>query len=278
MRAAINGTELFYDIVGRTSPRPPVVIMHGPGFDHTFLRPWLDPLAGERQVIFFDMRGCGRSSRSESTVVPIIDTLVDDIDALRSHLGSDQIVLHGHSFSGLTALSYALKHANHLMGLILDCTAPHFNYPDVMMSNLTARGSHEQIQAMVEVFKAQVASDEAFQRGWNLVMPIYFHRYDPMIGARVSAHMQFSVAVLNQFGAQLPSMNFITQLPDISVPTLVLAGRDDWICPPAESAERLHAGLPNSNLVVFEESGHFPFIEEQDTYLRTVEDWLQTLS
>ena len=278
MRTTINDTELFYDIVGNTSSRPPVVFMHGPGFDHTYFRPWIEPLATERQIVLVDLRGCGRSARSDGAVGPVVDTFVNDIEALRSHLGSDRLVLHGHSFSGFTALSYALKHGNHLAGLILDCTAPSFDYPSVMMNNLMARGSPEQIQQMVEVFKAEVATDEAFRRGWELVMPIYFHKYDPMMGARLTADMQFSVAALNEFAAQLPSMNLVARLPEISIPTLVLAGRHDWICPPAEGAERLHAGLPNSKLVIFEESGHFPFVEEQDAYLRTVEDWLQTVS
>ena len=252
--------------------------MHGPGFDHTFFRPWLDPLASDRQLVFFDLRGCGRSSRSELTIEPIVETFVKDIDALRSHLKCDRIVLYGHSFSGFTALSYALKYAKHLAGLILNCTAPNFAYPAVMMSNLTARGSQEQIQQMVEVFQAQVTSDDAFRRGWELVMPLYFFRYDPMIGSRLIADTEFSVVVLNQFAAQLPSMDLVGKLREISIPTLVLSGRHDWICPPSEGGERLHAGLPNSKLVIFESSGHFPFVEEQDAYLRTIADWLETLA
>jgi proline iminopeptidase len=56
-----------------------------------------------------------------------------------------------------------------------------------------------------------------------------------------------------------------------------MAGRHDWITPPAQAAERLHAGLPNSKLVIFEESGHFPFIEEYDKFVTTVRDWIRNL-
>jgi len=56
-----------------------------------------------------------------------------------------------------------------------------------------------------------------------------------------------------------------------------MAGRHDWITPPAQAAERLHAKLPNSELVVFEDSGHFPFIEENDTFVTTVHDWISRL-
>ncbi len=56
-----------------------------------------------------------------------------------------------------------------------------------------------------------------------------------------------------------------------------MAGRHDWITPPAQGAERLHAGLPNAKLVIFEESGHFPFIEEHDKFVHAVRDWLNSL-
>jgi len=66
-------------------------------------------------------------------------------------------------------------------------------------------------------------------------------------------------------------------LHEITVPTLVMAGRHDWITPPAQGAERLHAGLPNSKLIIFEDSGHFPFIEEPDKFVTTVREWINSL-
>jgi proline iminopeptidase len=65
---------------------------------------------------------------------------------------------------------------------------------------------------------------------------------------------------------------------EITVPTLVMAGRDDWITPPREGAERLHAALPNSERVVFEDSGHFPFIEEQARFQKIVGEWIARLA
>lgn len=69
----------------------------------------------------------------------------------------------------------------------------------------------------------------------------------------------------------------LSRLGEIVTPTLVIAGRDDWITPPAQGAERIHAGLPNSELVVFEDSGHFPFIEEHDKFVDTVAGWIAGL-
>jgi proline iminopeptidase len=75
----------------------------------------------------------------------------------------------------------------------------------------------------------------------------------------------------------LPTFNVLSRLHAITVPTLVMAGRHDWITPPAQGAERLHAQVSNSKLVIFEESGHFPFIEEHDKFVTAVHDWISNL-
>src|SRR5580700_10785305 len=71
MKLKVNGTELYFDVVGSSldpsngyRQKPTLVILHGgPGFDHTYLRPWLDPVSEVAQLIYVDERGCGRSAR-----------------------------------------------------------------------------------------------------------------------------------------------------------------------------------------------------------------------
>src|SRR5215471_20973642 len=144
MRTEINGTELFYLKLGDPQAGPPIVFMHGPGFDHTYFRPFVDPLGEMRQVIYFDSRGNGRSSRPASFAGTTVDTLVEDIESLRNHLGCERIILHGHSFAGLPALIYARKFGSRLAGVILDCTFPAFDYQPTMTKNLQARADPTQ--------------------------------------------------------------------------------------------------------------------------------------
>ena len=54
---------------------------------------------------------------------------------------------------------------------------------------------------------------------------------------------------------------------------LILAGRQDFLVRPGY-AEDMHSLLPNSELVFFEDSGHYPFITEADAYLHAVRGWL----
>ena len=63
MKADVNGTSLYYEVVGSGNP---LLIMHGGlGFDHTYFRPWIDSLAEDSKLIFYDHRGNGRSDRSK---------------------------------------------------------------------------------------------------------------------------------------------------------------------------------------------------------------------
>ena len=60
----------------------------------------------------------------------------------------------------------------------------------------------------------------------------------------------------------------------IETPTLILAGRHDTVCPHEQTAEPMHAILPNSQLVVFDKSGHCPFVDETERFTAVVGEWL----
>jgi len=72
---------------------------------------------------------------------------------------------------------------------------------------------------------------------------------------------------------ELEAYNMVPQLGEIQIPTLILVGRDDFICPPSQ-AHILQEGITNSDLVIFENSGHLPFIEEPEAFFKTVRDWV----
>jgi proline iminopeptidase len=271
MQAEINGTELHY--VEQGQGRGMLVMHGGLGLEHRYFRPFLDPLAEQVRLVLYDHRSHGRSGR------PPIETLtheqlVEDAEALRQHLGVGQMILFGHSYGGTLALMYALKYPQHLAGLVLCTTYPAFDYPEVIQANAAQRGTPEQLAALGRWANGEVTTDEQFGEFWETLTPMYFHRYDPAVGEALKRDAVYSGAAFNRaFGVLTPGYNVVDRLGEIQMPTLILGSRDDWITPLAQS-ERLHAGIRGSELVVFEHSGHFPFIEEQDAFLRTVRTWL----
>ncbi|GAC1639092.1 MAG: hypothetical protein NVS4B9_31930 [Ktedonobacteraceae bacterium] len=134
------------------------------------------------------------------------------------------------------------------------------------------------MQTVIKALSEPAAGDASFQQTWMTILPLYFNHYDPQVGAAMDATTQYSTGAFNQGrGVCLPTFNTLSHLGEITTPTLVMAGRHDWITPPVQGAERLHAGLPNSQLVIFEGSGHFPYVEENNKFVRVVNDWVSSL-
>ncbi len=272
MFAKVNGTELFYTVHGEGRP---MLVMHGGlGVDHTVFRPWLDPLGDRFQLIFYDHRGNGRSERPASLAGVDHGTWAADADALRDHLGHDRIFILGNSYGGVLGQEYALRFGDRLDGLVLVSSLPAWDWGDVVLANVRARGTPEQIDFVVNQAGEPVAGDAELRKIFQLLFPLYFKSYDPRLGAEIDARISYSAAGFNRgFVECLPQLDVLSRLHEIVAPTLVIGGRHDWITPIAESADRLHARIPNSEQVVFEHSGHFPFIEEQERFLSVVGKW-----
>jgi proline iminopeptidase len=269
----LRGTEIFYTLHG---DGPPVVVMHGGlGLDHTYFRPWLDPLGKKRTLVYYDHRGNGRSARPASLDDVDHATWADDADALRAALGHEKIVLFGHSYGSFLALEYALRHADRLAGLVLVGCAPKFDYTDVVMGNAAQRATPEQLAALQGGLSAPAADDAAYARIWRSIAPLYFHRFDAAVWQRMDEATRYSAAAFNAGMFRcLPAFDVLSRLAGIRVPTLVVTGRHDWITPVEQGGARIQRSMPDAKLVVFEESGHYPFIEEPARFLDVVGGWL----
>jgi proline iminopeptidase len=75
------------------------------------------------------------------------------------------------------------------------------------------------------------------------------------------------------FEQAIPQYDVRPLLGVIKAPTLIIAGRHDWITPPTQSEEILRL-MPGAEYVVFEQSGHMPFVEEQQGFLDVVRRFL----
>ncbi len=268
--ATLNGTDLFYVTEGVGVP---CIVLHGGlGLDHSYFRPALTPLGDVLHLVYSDLRGHGRSGRPPIETLTF-DQLAEDIDALRAHLGFSRVALLGHSYGGFIALEYALRHPERLSHLILVDTAPATDYPDELAANIKRKASPELAKALQNA--APPTTNVEFEERLHQRAPLYYYRFDPDVAARLNANLILNVAAA-QRGTELlrAAYNVVDRLPAITTPSLVLAGRDDFICPPSQ-AERIARGLPNAECVIFEESGHFPFVEEPSAFFATVHDWLR---
>ena len=268
--AAIEGTELYYVTAGEGLP---CLVMHGGlGFDHTYLHPWLDPLGDTLHLVYYDHRGNGRSGRPPQNRLTY-QQFAADANALALHLGFDKVAVIGHSYGGFIALEFALRHPERLSHLILLDTAPRFDYVSEIEANARRMGATDEVMA---VLHEEWLTNEAMRERFPMIWPLYFKHFDAEVGRRLLENTIVSVEGRAREG-ETEAYNVAPRLGEIYIPTLVLVGREDFICPPSQ-AHILHEGIANSELVIFENSGHLPYIEEPEPFFTAVRDWMKRTS
>lgn len=264
--APINGTTLYFRTAGEGYP---LLAMHGGlGLDHHELTPGLDPLADTFQLVYYDHRGNGASGRPPRETLTHAQ-LADDAAALASHLGHEKVAVLGFSYGGFIALEFALRHPGRLSHLILMGTAPTLAPGGDVLANAKRVGATPAQLAALES-EAEADNDEAFGELVRTEWPLYFHAYLPAY-ARLLDDVVYSVQGQPP-AAETAAYDVTARLGEITAPTLVLAGRSDFVCPPSQ-AETLARGIPGAELRVFEKSGHMPFVEEPEATFTAVRDW-----
>jgi proline iminopeptidase len=269
----IKSAEIHVETLGHGRR---ILTMHGGlGLDHATLRPWLDPLAEHGELVYFDQRGCGRSLSDGSDDDVDHSVWAEDVSHLNEAMGSEKAIVIAHSYGAFIALELAVRKPAWLAGLVLTSAAAAVDYPGTIMANASARGNPEALAALQRTLGAPPETDDEFRALFTSYFPLYFHKPDPAVMASALRDVNFRAAALRaSVGKSLPRYDVRGQLSNIDVPTLILTGRHDFITPVEEAAMPLHRGIDGSELVIFEESGHYPFIEEHARYLDVVRTWL----
>ncbi|HLI52102.1 MAG TPA: alpha/beta fold hydrolase [Thermomicrobiaceae bacterium] len=265
--ALINDTELFYREVG--AGRPCLVMHGGLGGDHGCLYPWLDPLGDMLRLIYYDHRGNGRSGRPPLATLSY-QQLAADADALRDFLGFDRVMVMGFSAGAAIALHYALTYPQRLSHLIIVGGHAAWDCGDEIMAACQRRGAAPE---MLDAITRSPYDDADLARIVGKFMPLYLHRYDANLVERYVKNVRREAAANVRYGELLRDYNLVSRLGEIHVPTLIIIGRDDVVTPPTQ-AERLDRGIPHSELVIVDHSGHMPYLEEPERFCQVVLDWL----
>lgn len=271
MRIEVNGVKIEYQDSG--GDKTAFVTLHGgPGMS-SHAGDWaaFQPLTDSFRLISYDHRGCGASEGREPYSH---EQFVADLEALRQQLGLGKIVLLGGSYGGYIALEYALRHQENLHALILRDTAASNKYRDTSRQKALASGFLMDPDRLERLFAGRMTSNEDFRESFAMILPLYDYRRDPEAEARRLAAIPFRYETHNwAFSRNQVNFDLTEQLLSIKVPALITVGRHDWVTP-LEASEELFSLLPNSELVVFEESGHAPHIEENQRYLEALREFL----
>jgi proline iminopeptidase len=271
--AHINGVELYYESVGIGTP---FLMLHGGlGFDHAYLQSTLGPLEDVMRMIYVDQRNNGRSEHGplEDVTIP---QLADDVDGLRAHLGLERMGVLGHSYGGFVALEYAARYPDRVSHLIALDTSPGTFEPTA--EELAERPDPSWITPEVEKAMALFAGGlpatrEEFEPFFEDFVHIYLRKLPAIRLAGLLAEATLDPAMAAHSMQVLQGWTVAADLAAIAAPTLVLCGRYDLLTTP-ECAKRMSTAIPHAELVFFEESGHFPWLEEPDAFFAAVKEWL----
>jgi proline iminopeptidase len=270
----IRDASLFVEVVGRGDP---VVLMHGgPGADHWTMLP-LRPLADAFTLVFYDHRCNGRSIG-----VPLSsmtwDNLTADVDALREELGFERWTVVGHSFGGNVALEYALRYPTSVSGLVLldtggDSRWPQENAPRI----LAGRGfSPKTVRLASRFLNGRITPSEFLPALIRLGGA--YNPHTTLLSAAREAIAERGCkmrpeALIYAAPRLLKDWTVMDRLGEIRVPTLVLAGRDDFLFPPEHQAQ-LAAGIPNARLRIIERAGHNAHSERPGEVIEAIRDFM----
>ena len=225
----------------------PLLVCHpgGPGFDGSELHD-LGGLDRSRTLLLVDPRGTGGSEDADSYR---LEDYVADVSALRAELGSETIDLLGFSHGGLVAAAYAIAEPGCVRKLVLavGLAAVTPEMLDEAQRAIDARAGEPWHAAATAALALEETggyqSPEEAAAMWNDMAPLYFSRWDERYRPLVEVE-RLNPEPLRQFNKT--PFDLRPDLGRIRAPTLVITGRDDFICGPA-AAQVLADGIPGAD-------------------------------
>ncbi len=267
--SVVHGSRVNYAEMGEG---PPVVLIHGLS---GCWQNWLEnipQLARRHRVIALDLAGFGESELPHEEIsIPgygrFLDAFLEEIDVERA-------ALIGNSMGGFIAAETAISHPSRVEKLMLVSAAGLVRVGNRRLAALerAARLFHPATAAVL-ARRERLIRRPRLRRRILYGIVRYPERIEPELiyevasGAGKPGFLDALNAIMNY--------DFRDRLPDVSVPTLIVWGRDDWIVPVsgAYEYERL---IPNSRREIFEQTGHMPMLERPARFNQLVEEFLRS--
>lgn len=291
MKAKIRDTEIYFDIAGvhiaptknDLTEKPVLFLIHGgPGGNHIHFKYDSLKLQDYAQLVFIDQRGCGLSKKDKKSNFTL-ENNIEDIEALRKYLGFKKICILGVSYGGMVAQGYAIRYSKYIDKLILVSTAPSYHFIETAKETLKTIGTKEQISVCEKfLWSGSFKSYRDVDRYFEIMDPLYIYnhkkkkRKKPTSKNIKSPKIKniLSYDVLNVgFSSFLHEFNFIPNLKKIKCPTLIMVGKNDWVCKSTHS-KIMAEKIPNSILKIFNKCGHALTTDANDKYIKSVKQFL----
>jgi len=282
MYAKIRDTKIYFDIEGlglvpdgsKMRERPTAFLIHGgPGADHTSFKPLFSSLTDQLQLVYYDLRGQGRSARDNKDTYTF-ENNVEDLEALRQYLGLEKIILIGGSYGGMVALGYGIKYPQNLQGLIVMATAPSYHCIPKAQAFLAEKGTPEQRAIAQYLWDGNFKDENHLRKYFELTAPLYSLTFNPKSPNNFKRTILSVDAINVAFRTFFKSFDLRDQLHKITAPSLIIGAKEDWICAP-EFSEEIAQKIPNSTLRMFENCGHLIRADQPEKLMFEISQFLR---
>jgi pimeloyl-ACP methyl ester carboxylesterase len=274
---AADGTRLAYHQAG--AGRPLLCLPGGPMQASAYLGD-LGGLVAHRSLVLLDLRGTGASAVPADPATYRCDRQVGDVEALRAHLGLDQVDLLAHSAGAALALGYVARHPDRVGCLALITPSP--RPVDLEVTDLDRRRVAELRRGeswfpYAAAALGRIRSGEATDADWEAITPFTYGRWDAAAQANHAREATLrnadAAAAYYAAGALDPEATRAA-LALLGAPVLLLAGAYDVALPPACAAG--YASLfSRAELAVQPGAGHFPWLDDPSWFVQTLAGFLR---
>ena len=280
-----RGYRIWYRVVVAAAEpgKLPLICLHGgPGFTWDSFEPLEAMAVTGRRLVFYDQLGCGNSDFPTDPSIYTVGLYLDEVAVVRRVLGLDRVHILGHSWGGMLAMEYALTQPAGLASLILADTGASVPQWEAAMRRLVAELPPDVQQTILEHEAAGTTDSSEYEEACG----VYSRRH---CGGRLDPYPECLARIAGKPGEDafyamwgpsewcvtgpLKDWDVVSRLGEIRVPSLVVGGRHDEATPGV--METVHQGVPGSEWVIFENSGHFPHLEETARYLEVLSDFLE---
>jgi proline-specific peptidase len=276
---AVPGGNVWFTRIGGGPGLPLLAVHGGPGLPHDYIRS-LERLADEREVIFWDQLGCGKSDRPANPALWTMERSVAEMDAVVKALGLSRFHIFGNSWGGMLVQQYVLDAASGAVSLTISNSTA--SMPDFAANvKRLKRQLDQETQTAIDRHEA-AGTTHAHQyqtaiRTWN---ETFLCRRLPWPSELEDAFRNMGTEIFETlFGASdfqivgtIRDWDVLDRLTEIAMPTQLLAGKYDECSP--EHMWEMHQHIGGSRYEFFESTAHLPFIEEPGRFDAVMREFL----
>lgn len=281
---SINGLKHWVKVKGSANNTIPIFIVHGGpgGNNYSFERTIGPKLEAFATIIYYEQRGSGRSEAPKDQKDYALPTLINDLEVLRDSLGIQKMNLLGYSFGAELSLRYALVHPDRVEKLILSSPA------ELSIANMLVQiqgfytiGDSIMKNSIGNILKDTIPVQQKLSNIWNASNTEMVDKFLFLNPENAKKNRQLwkeskltNTGLMAKVYMENAKGDLVEKTTGLQIPTLLICGIYD-------KNGGLHTGislkqvLPNSILKLYENSAHFPDIEETERFAADVKNFIK---